>query len=164
VTDRFIDIQIINDITTGLKIPKTALVSKNLYAIPKQYGAKGGDSDEICFNRQIRNEEGKVTNEFYYPQVAYSDDKNYYVSTSLFDQGDVLVAMDSNETFAVGKTQKFMGVYNINNGYTVFIRVNILDTMDEYYIVESGDEYGLEVYDRIVLDGSEMKENQIIFQ
>ena len=48
-------------------------VSKNLFAIPKQYGAKGGDSDKVGFNRQIRDENGNITNEFYYPQVAYSD-------------------------------------------------------------------------------------------
>lgn len=162
-TDRFIDIQIINDVTTGLKIPKSSLVSKNLYIIPKKYGAEGGNSDKIGFNRQVISD-GKITNEFYYPQIAYSDDDNYYVSTSLFEKGDILTAMDSNETYAVGKTQKFVGVYNINNGYTVFIRVNILDTTDEYYIVESGDNYGLEIYDRIVLDGSQVSENQIIFQ
>lgn len=160
-TDRFIDVQIINDSITGFKIPKTSLVSKNLYIIPKQYGAAGGDSKEIAFNRQVKSE-GKITNEFYYPPIAYSDDNNYYVSTALFNQGDILTAMDSNETYVIGKTQEFVGVYNINNGYTVFVRVNILDTMDEYYIVESEDNYGLEIYDRIVLDSSQVMENQII--
>ena len=43
-----------------------------------------------------------------------------------------------------------MGVYNINNGYTVFTIVNILDTLDEYYIV-ANETSGLEIYDRIVL-------------
>ena len=162
-TDRFMDIQIIDDVTSGLKIPKSALVSKELYVIPKEYGAEGGDAQKIGFNLQIKSE-GKITNEFYYPSVAYSDNNNYYVSTTLFEQGDILTAMDSNETYVIRKTQKFMGVYNINNGYTIFIRVNILDTTDEYYIVESGDTYGLKVYDRIVLDGKQVSENQIIFQ
>lgn len=161
--DRFMDIQIIDDVTSGLKIPKTALVSKELYVIPKKYGAEGGDDQKIGFNLQVKSE-GKTTNEFYYPSIAYSDDNHYYVSTALFEPGAILTAMDSNETYSIGKTQKFMGVYNINNGYTVFIRVNILDTTDEYYIVESGDNYGLRIYDRIVLDGSQVSENQIIFQ
>ncbi len=163
VNDRFLDIQIIDDIVSGLKIPKSSLVTKSLYVIPKEYGAEGGDSDKIGFNRQIQSE-GKTTNEFYYPAIAYSDDDNYYVSTALFEEGDILNAMDSTEVYSVGKTQDFVGVYNINNGYTVFIRVNILYTMDEYYIVESGDTYGLNIYDRIVLDGSQVSENQIIFQ
>ena len=161
--DRFMEVQIIDDVTSGLKIPKTALVSKELYVIPKKYGAAGGDDQKIGFNLQVKSE-GKTTNEFYYPSIAYSDDNHYYVSTALFEPGAILTAMDSNETYSIGKTQKFMGVYNINNGYTVFIRVNILDTTDEYYIVESGDNYGLRIYDRIVLDGSQVSENQIIFQ
>lgn len=163
VNDRFIDIQIIYDTITGLKIPKSSLVTKSLYVIPKKYGAEGGDSEKIGFNRQIQVE-GKTTNEIYYPTIAYSDEKNYYVSTKLFEEGDILIAMDSAEVYSIGKTQDFVGVYNINNGYTVFVRINILDTTDEYYIVESGDNYGLAVYDRIVLDGSSVAENQIIFQ
>ena len=55
-------------------------------------------------------------------------------------------------------------LYNINNGYTVFVQVTILGETDEYYIVESGEKYGLSVYDHIVLDSSKVKENQIIFQ
>ncbi len=162
-TERFINIQIIDDISSGLKIPKTSLVSKQLYVIPKEYGAEGGNSDKIGFNRQVRLE-GKTTNEIYYPTIAYSDEDNYYVSTALFNQGDILTAIDSNEQYVVRKTQKFVGVFNINNGYTVFVRVNILESTDEYYIVEQGDLYGLALYDRIVLDGTSVSENQIIFQ
>ena len=163
VTDRFVNIQIIDDVSKGLKIPKTSLVSKSLYVIPKSYGAEGGNSDKIGFNRQVKVE-GKITNEFYYPTIAYSDKDNYYVSTALFENGDVLTAIDSSEQYIIGKTQDFVGVYNINNGYTVFVRVNILESTDEYYIVKQGDIYGLSLYDRIVLDGSTVSENQIIFQ
>ena len=162
--ERFLDIQIIDNKTTGLKIPKTSLVKKSLYAIPKEYGAEGGDAKNIGFNRQIRSE-GTLKNEFYYPTIAYMDDHNYYVSTTLFDRGDILLSLDSGGTqYAIGKTQEFVGVYSINNGYTSFVRVNILETLDEYYIVESGTVYGLAQYDRIVLDSSKVKENQIIFQ
>jgi len=56
-----------------------------------------------------------------------------------------------------------MGVYNINNGYTVFEVVTILDSVDEYHIVKIEDN-GLSLYDRIVLDASKVSENQIIFQ
>lgn len=162
-TDRFLDIQIIDDASTGLKIPKTSLVTKDLYAIPKNYGTEGGDSDNIGFNRQI-NSDGEISSEFYYPTIADQDDNYYYVSTSLFNAGDVLLSLDSDEQYVIGKTQEFVGVYSINNGYTVFVRVNILETLDEYYIVESDDLYGLKQYDRIVLDGSKVSENQIIFQ
>lgn len=162
-TDRFLDIQIIDNESVGLKIPKTSLVTKDLYVIPKEFGEKGGDSDSIGFNRQIEKN-GKITSEFYYPTIADSDDNNYYVSTSLFEPGDVLLSLNSDTQFVIGKTQAFVGVYCINNGYTVFVRINKLETLDEYYIVESGTPYGLRQYDRIVLDGSKVEENQIVFQ
>lgn len=56
-----------------------------------------------------------------------------------------------------------MGAYNINNGYTVFTVVSILDSTDEYNIIKIMD-YSLKIYDRIVLDASKVTENQVIYQ
>lgn len=163
-SDRFIDIQILDDVTSGLKIPKSSLVSKKLFVIPKSYGNEGAhDSDSIGF-RLRKTEDGVTTEEFYYPTIAYSDENNYYVSTSLFEAGDILSGLETNEPYVIGMTQEFVGVYNINNGYTVFVRVKILDTTDEYHIVKAESKYGLTNYDRIVLDSSKVSENQIIFQ
>lgn len=163
-TERFLDIQILDDTTTGLKIPKSSLVTKNLYLIPKEFGMEGGnDTDKVGFKRRIINK-GKTTEEFYYPAIAYSDDNNYYVSTTLFDKGEVLSGLESHEPYVIGRTQKFVGVYNINNGYTVFVHVHILDTTDEYYIIEPENKYGLMNYDRIVLNADTVSEHQILFQ
>ena len=158
--DRFVNIQIINDVEDGLKIPKTSLVKKNVYIIPKEYGTVGGNSDDIAFN--IKKSDGK--NKIVYPPIAYSDSKYYYVSTSSFDPGDVLVMPNSTETYTVGKTKSFNGVYNINNGYTKFVRVKILNSTDEYYIIKAGDVFSVSIYDRIVLNSDEVKENQIVSQ
>ena len=158
--DRFVNIQIINDVEDGLKIPKSSLVKKSVYVIPKEYGIIGGNSDEIAFN--IKKSNGK--NKIVYPPIAYSDSKNYYVSTTSFDAGDVLQMANSTDTFTVGKTKTFNGVYNINNGYTKFVRVKILNSTDEYYIIKSGDVFSVSIYDRIVLNSDSVKENQIVSQ
>jgi hypothetical protein len=55
------------------------------------------------------------------------------------------------------------GVFNINKGYAEFKQVQILSENEEYYIVESGSDYGLTNYDHIALDGSEIREDEIIF-
>ena len=47
-------------------------------------------------------------------------------------------------------TQSVQGVYNINRGYTVFRRIEILSSNDEYYTIKKGTDYGLSVYDHIV--------------
>ena len=85
------------------------------------------------------------------------------MSKSSFNEGDVITKPNSNENYVIQKTRNFVGVYNINNGYTVFKIINILDTLDEYYIIEN-ETNGLKIYDRIVLDGTKVSENQIIFQ
>jgi hypothetical protein len=171
-SDRFIDIQILDDVTSGLKIPKTSLVSKKLYVIPKSYAVEvdndnddddDDDGESVGF-RLRTTENGKTIESFYYPTVAYSDDNNYYVSTTLFEKGAVLSGPETHTPYVIGRTQKFVGVYNINNGYTVFVKVKILDTMDEYYIVKAESQYGLTNYDRIVLDASKVSENQIVSQ
>lgn len=161
-TDRFLDIEIVETPKVGLKIPKSSVVTNELYVIPKEYSKKGKDDVSIGFNVQNSNR-SKNDSEIYYPPIAYSDENNYYVSKAYFDEGDVITKSDSHSNYVIEKTQKFMGVYNINNGYTVFKIVQILDTIDEYYIVEKETD-GLKIYDRIVLDAGNVEENQIIFQ
>ena len=158
--DRFVNIQIINDVEDGLKIPKSSLVKKSVYIVPKEYGTAGGNSDEIALN--IKKSDGK--NKIVYPSIAYSDSKNYYISTTSLNAGDVLVMPNSTQTYAVGKTKTFNGVYNINNGYTKFVRVKILNSTDEYYIIKAGDVFSVSIYDRIVLNADSVKENQIVSQ
>lgn len=161
-TDRFLDIEIVETPKVGLKIPKSSVVSSELYIIPKEYSNKGGDSTSIGFTLKNTKKSGNKS-EIYYPSIAYSDKNNYYVSKASFNEGDVLTKPNSNENYVIQKTRNFVGVYNINNGYTVFKIINILDTLDEYYIVKN-ETNGLEIYDRIVLDGTKVSENQIIFQ
>ena len=62
-------------------------------------------------------------------------------------------------------TQYVQGVYNINRGYTVFRRIEILSSNDEYYTIKKGTDYGLSVYDHIVLDANAVTGNgMIIYQ
>ena len=86
-----------------------------------------------------------------------------YLNTDAFDEDTVLIRPDSSDTCILNKTSSRKGVYNINKGYAVFKQVNILCESDEYYIVESGSVYGLSTYDHIALDGSVIKENDVVF-
>ncbi len=161
-TDRFLNIEIVEQPKVGLKIPKSAVVSNELYVIPKEYSKKGEDDVSIGFNVQS-SERRSSDSEIYYPPIAYQDEHNYYVSKSYFKEGDVITKSDSHSNYVVERTRKFVGVYNINNGYTVFKIIQILDTIDEYYIVAK-ENNGLKIYDRIVLEAAKVSENQIIFQ
>ena len=55
------------------------------------------------------------------------------------------------------------GVYNINKGYAVFREVTIIDENEEYCVVESNNIYGLAAYDYIVLDATQVSEDEIVY-
>ena len=82
---------------------------------------------------------------------------------SLFAEDAVLVKPDSTDTCVLNRTESIKGVYNINKGYAVFKQVNILCESDDYYIVESGSDYGLSNYDHIALNGADVDENDVVF-
>ena len=50
-----------------------------------------------------------------------------------------------------------------SKGYAVFKQIHILCESDEYYIVESGNSYGLANYDHIALVGKDVRENDIVY-
>ena len=55
------------------------------------------------------------------------------------------------------------GVYNMNKGYADFKQITVLAQNDEYSIVSSNTQYGLTVYDRIVLDATSVSNNDFIY-
>ena len=66
-------------------------------------------------------------------------------------------------TYTIGSdVDKLTGVYNINKGYAVFKQIDILAQNNKYTIVDTGTSYGVALYDHIALDGSKIKENQLV--
>lgn len=164
ISSRFADIQIVEDDLEGLKIPKTSVVQKEFYTIPKEYATEGGNSTDIGFLLQTYDDNGKATTSFVKPEIFHATETDYYVAKEVFETGNVLIKPNSTETYTVSNIATLVGVYNINNGYCVFREINIIAETSEYYIVESGTTYGLLVYDHIVLDSSKVKEDQIVYQ
>ena len=78
--------------------------------------------------------------------------------------GTFLVMKDSQERYQIGPSRTLQGVYNINKGYTQFRQINILYQNEEFALVEEGTSYGLTVYDRIVLNGGVVDEDEVIYK
>lgn len=110
---------------TDIRCQSHLSVSNDLYVIPAKYSTKGKNDNNVGFNVQS-SDRNKGESKIYYPPIAYADDENYYVSRLYFNDGEVITKPDSHETYVIGHTRKFMGAYNINNGYTVFTVVSIL--------------------------------------
>lgn len=159
--ERYLDIELILEDESGLKIPKSSVVHKDFYVVSEDYLTQGGDSKE----NGVLIDQGKDHATFQKATVYYRDTENglIYLDPRAFDEGTTLIKPNSSDTCRLDKTKSLQGVYNINKGYAVFKQIQILCESDEYYIVEEGNNYGLTNYDHIALDGDSVKEDDIVF-
>jgi hypothetical protein len=158
-SDRFLDIELVTNSQSGLKIPLSSIVSKDFYVIPEDYATLGGNSNNIGFLQQKKNAD---STEFVSPTIYGLKDGNYYVEKSSFRDGDILIQADSSARYTIGETDVLEGVFSTNKGYPVFRNIMILDQNEEFAIVEKGTAYGLARYDFIVQDASKVKEEDIV--
>lgn len=161
--DRYIEVELFLTEETGLKIPNSAITEKEFYTIPVSYFTKGGDSSEPGLLIERVDDKGKTSTQFIAPVIYYETEEFYYIDSEYVSTNDKIIKPDSSETYRIGThTAELKGVYNINKGYAVFKQINILYQNKEYTIVETGTTYGIALYDHIALDGTKVKENELI--
>lgn len=181
-SERFLDIELVTNTVTGLKIPLSSIVTKEFYVIPSAFSSSSDDGLEEGFFVAGKNKDGEDVTSFVTPTIyARVEEENqtslgtqedseekeasyiYYVDKSSFKEGDAIINPDSRERYIVGDTGVLEGVYCINQGYAVFRKIDILDQNEEYAIVSKGTSYGLARYDHIVRDASKVKEEDILY-
>ena len=162
-TDRFIDIELILEEDTGLKIPNSAIVQKEFFIVPKEYVTQGGNSSDYGVMLETYGEDGTATTEFIGTTIYGETDTEYYLDDMILRIGNYIIKPESTEKYAISKRGSLTGVYNINKGYADFKQINILYQNDEYSIVKSNTQYGLNVYDYIVLDATAVEDNEFIY-
>ena len=164
VTERFLDIELKTDAESGLKVPNSAITSKEFFLVPKEYMTKGGNSGQNGVLRQTAGENGQLTTEFVATQIYEETEEDYYLDNSALRVGDHLIMPESNEEYTVSRSGSLVGVYNINKGYADFKQIQILQQNDEYSIIKSNTTYGLSAYDHIVLDAQSVDPNEMIYE
>lgn len=163
-TDRFVDIELILEDESGLKIPNSSIVEKEFFIVPKEYITQGGNSGKSGVLLETYDENGNATTEFVETGIYEETETEYYLDDTVLRAGNYLLKPDSTEKYAVSKTGSLIGVYNINKGYADFKQIIILYQNEEYSIVKSNTAYGLSVYDHIVLDASTVNDNEFIYE
>lgn len=163
-TERFVDIELLLDNETGLKIPNSSIVEKEFFIVPKEYVTQGGNSGRYGVLLETYDEEGNTITEFVETEIYEETDTEYYLDDTVLRSGSYLVKPDSAEKFVVSRTGSLIGVYNINKGYADFKQIIILYDNEEYSIVKSNTTYGLNEYDYIVLDASTVDDNEFIYE
>lgn len=162
-SERYLNIELILEDESGLKIPKTAVIEKEFYVVPKSYITQGGNSSDDGVMTQTYDADGNLLTVFKTVNIYYEDDEIVYLDPNQFEEEIVLLKPESTDTYQLSSKKTLQGVYCINKGYAVFKQIHILCESDTYYIVEEGNSYGLSNYDHIALDGSKIKENDIVF-
>lgn len=159
--ERFLDLELILEDKSGLKIPKSSVVSKDFYVVPEEYLTQGGNSS----NTGVLLDDGSDNAKFQEETVYYRDEKKglVYLNPADFKDNTALIKPNSTQKYKLKDTKTLKGVYNINKGYAVFKQIHILCKSDEYYIVEEGNDYGLSNYDHIALDGKSVQDDDIVF-
>lgn len=164
VNDRFVDVELVLSEKTGLKIPNSSITSKEFYTVPKKYFTQGGNSSAPGLLVQNNNSKKNAVT-LVQPTIYYESKKAYYIDDEYVNAGDIVVQNDSSSKYTIGDDiGTLTGVYNINKGYAVFKQINILSQNDNYAIVDPKTDYGIALYDHIALDGSKVKENQLVIQ
>lgn len=161
-TERYLEVELLLSDTSGLKIPNTALTEKSFFLVPKDYVTKGGADNSNGVMYRYEDKDGNFETSFVAVAVAQEKNNMYYIAAEQLQSGDILLKPDSKETYKLQKQDSLQGVYNINRGYAVFRKVEILFQNEEYSIVNKGTSYGISLYDHIALDASTIQENEII--
>lgn len=163
---RFIDFTIVYNNIEGLKIPLSAVATKEFVEIPLEALVSNHNRQEV--RKKISNESavGKETLESIAIGMYYNNDKKTYIPiTELLNVGDTIVYALSNgvnQEFIIGESFPVEGVYVINKGFASFKLIETLTYNDDYRIISDSTPYGVCIYDRIASDASVVSENEVV--
>ena len=162
INDRFLNVSLILQNETGLKIPQTAVVEKEFYLVPYEYLLNPPESSS---NGIIILDPNKTGGSTYQSVEVYQYDSNngvVYLDPLEVPADAVLAKPESTDKFKISEMGSLKGVYNINKGYAVFKQIHVLAENSEYCIVDEGMAYGIANYDYIALNGRSINENDKI--
>ena len=164
ISDRYLEVELGSDDQSGLKIPNSAITTKEFLLIPSDYISQGDNSSDQGVVKITTDNRGKESAEFIQTDIYDTDEENNvcYIDEESLSVGDVIQKPDSDERYTIRETGEKEGVYNMNRGYAVFRIIEPVsnNSNEEYTIVETGTSYGLSLYDRIALDGSSVTEGE----
>lgn len=164
ITDRYLDVELVTAEADGLKIPTSSIVYKDFYTIPVEYLITDPLSNDTGFYNYQYKEDGELTMNFVKPIVYQVKNGLCYVDINAFSLGDYIGdGVSHDNLYRIGATDTVYGVFNINQGYTVFRIINILYRNDDYCIIADNTSYGVSLYDHIVLNASAVDEEEIIY-
>ena len=166
-SDRFVKFEIVTNDVSGLKIPDKSITTKDFSIIPVRFLTMDENGNQ-GFYKAVVSESGTGT-QFVIPEIYNTDEEYCYVDCkddTVLRPGDYVISSpsDTEDRYQIGPVKGLKGVYNINKGYAVFKKVEILESANGYSIVRKNSSYGLSVYDHIVLDTETVHDGQLLYR
>lgn len=163
---RFVDFEVISNDVSGLKIPDKSITSKDFYVIPSEYLVTD-ENGNLGFYKEVVSESG-TAQQFIATDIYNNDGTECYIEcteTSGLQPADYVSKPNQKDTrYQIAAQKPLQGVYNINKGYTVFKRIELLESANGYSIIKKNSSYGLSVFDHIVLDASTVGDGELIYR
>lgn len=163
INQRYLSVRLQVSKTSGLQIPTSSLVKKDVYKIPAEYLTKGSNSsEENQVNVLSKNKNGEEI----LTQVTViryrTEGDNVLIASEELKAGDKISDVEKAKTYTLKETSVLQGVYVVNRGYAEFKPVTILKRTGDYCIISSK-ENDVVLYDRVILNSGTIKENQVIY-
>ena len=163
INQRYLSVRLLLSETKGLKIPTSSLVEKEVYRIPARFlvwTSDSGDEGQVAVLEVDKKGEKSLRRQ---KVNIYQKDSDYLcISTDGLKKGDVLSTTGMTDRFNLVETVKIQGAYMVNRGYAVFKAVTIIRRNEDYCII-APEESNLVLYDRIILNSSTIRENDVIY-
>lgn len=168
--ERFLDVTLFLSAKDGLKIPESSILKKDIYQIPERFLMQGGgESEELGVSMEYFDAElGEIRPDFRPVTPLFKENGYYYVAVEELDSDQYI-----NSAGLTGEPERAMlysfitsmeGVYNMNNGYAVFRRIQRITDVEDYVLVRDGLDGGVALYDHIVLDVSAVSNDIILIE
>ena len=159
INDRFLRIEFSLRHAKGLKIPNSSILKKEYYEVPQDFITVNNGKQTIV--KQTVDPEKGTGVENIDITSSFTDDEKTYIRDSRLSAGDTLLS-GSGGLFTLNKKMDRDGVYSVNEGFCRFRPVNILYQNKEYSIIADDTKDGLKSFDHIVVDPSELTDNDFI--
>ena len=163
INQRYLSVRLQLSETSGLQIPASSLVQKDVYKIPAEYLTRGSNSSS---DNQVNVLSNNKNGEEILTQVTVTkyrtEGENVLIASDKLKAGDRISNVEKAKTYTLKETSVLQGVYVVNRGYAEFKPVTILERTEDYCII-SADDSDVELYDRVILNSETIKENQVIY-
>lgn len=158
MNQRMVDVILEEKLVEGLKLPNSAISSHELVGVPKTYMTdsngrvgvvmKGVDKDRFVAVPIVYADENYV----YVEKTSEQDNTDDYIGI-----GDIIVgeAGKNMPDHKISQLISIPGVYVINKGYKEFRTIESLYTNNEYTIVSNSSNFGIRLFDRVLLNKGE---------